>query len=230
MAAWEVPFDTDRTGPQPCSPRSRSIARHGGRRWMKSTLPSLPTPSRKNWWTSRKMVKSVVRVSGPFTVEAVMPAEEGLEIESPIGGEPDELETFVAQGAGTTVAAANEPVNAEAYLDKMLRLLKADGVRFPNNKVAKFSRLESLAARSSFMPKASGPATTARQRRVCGFIRPAVWPGDGVSEWRTRSGWRASAASMIWCSPDSASMRRAGAFRTTQIRACAATSPTSAPT
>lgn len=36
----------------------------------------------------------------------------------------------------------NEPVNAEAYLDKMLRLLRADGVRFPNNKVLKFTRLE----------------------------------------------------------------------------------------
>jgi adenine-specific DNA-methyltransferase len=33
-------------------------------------------------------------------------------------------------------------VNAEAYLDKMLRLLRVDGVRFPNNKVIHFTRLE----------------------------------------------------------------------------------------
>ncbi|MBI2843053.1 MAG: hypothetical protein HYX78_06595, partial [Armatimonadetes bacterium] len=35
-----------------------------------------------------------------------------------------------------------EPQNAEAYLDRMLRLLRNDGVRFPNNKVVQFTRLE----------------------------------------------------------------------------------------
>ena len=50
-------------------------------------------------------------------------------METPIGGEPETMETFVSAGR-----QCNEP-NAEAYLDKMLRLLQADGVRFPNNKV-----------------------------------------------------------------------------------------------
>ena len=40
--------------------------------------------------------------------------------------------------------AAAEPANAEAYLDKMIRLMRADGVRFPDNKVLKFTRLEPL--------------------------------------------------------------------------------------
>ena len=38
-----------------------------------------------------------VRVSGPFTVEGVIPAEESIDLEpeeSPIGGAPEELETF----------------------------------------------------------------------------------------------------------------------------------------
>jgi adenine-specific DNA-methyltransferase len=77
----------------------------------------------------------VVRVSGPFTVEAVQPPEEALE-ETPIGGKPEEMEGFEA--------ASQEPANAEAYLEKMTRLLRQDGVRFPDNKVLKFTRLDPM--------------------------------------------------------------------------------------
>ena len=73
-----------------------------------------------------------LRVSGPFTVEAVQPAEESLGTESPIGGEPEEaLETF-----------DEETTNAEAYLNKMIRLLREDGVRFPNNQTVQFATLD----------------------------------------------------------------------------------------
>jgi hypothetical protein len=51
----------------------------------------------------------------------VQPTEESLDAESPIAGTPDDLQTF----------AADEPANAEAYIDKMIRLLRQDGVRFP---------------------------------------------------------------------------------------------------
>lgn len=101
-----------------------------------------------------------VRVSGPFTMEGVIPAEQsivdeephplspspltvyGLERgESPIGGAPEQLETF-GEGEGPV---ETEPQNAEAYLDRMIRLLRGDGVRFPDNKVMKFTTLEALA-------------------------------------------------------------------------------------
>jgi adenine-specific DNA-methyltransferase len=95
-----------------------------------------------------EVVSKVLRVSGPFTVEAVMPAEESLGAESPIGGEPEELETFGGDEAESEVAAEiqAEPQNAEAYLDRMLRLLRTDGVRFPNNKVVQFKHLEPCTA------------------------------------------------------------------------------------
>ena len=64
-----------------------------------------------------------------------MPMEESLIAESMIGGEPEGLETFAGE-------SNTEPVNAEAYLDRMLKLLRTDGVRFPNNRVMKFIRLE----------------------------------------------------------------------------------------
>ena len=69
--------------------------------------------------------KDKVRVSGPFTVESVIPAEESIDAEeSPIGGGPDELETF--EGGENSVRT--EAQNAEAYLDRMIRLLREDGV------------------------------------------------------------------------------------------------------
>jgi adenine-specific DNA-methyltransferase len=88
--------------------------------------------------------KDVVRVSGPFTVGAVMPGEESLDGESPIGGTPEKFGTFGADdsGAEPLYGLPDESSNAEAYLDKMLRLLRMDGVRFPNNKVIHFTDLE----------------------------------------------------------------------------------------
>ena len=44
-----------------------------------------------------------------------------------------------------------EAQNLDAYLDQMLRLLKTDGVRFPNNKQMKFSRLEPLFGNAGFL-------------------------------------------------------------------------------
>ena len=80
-----------------------------------------------------------IRVSGPFTVEAVQPAEESLDAEFPIGGEPDEpLDTYDTETDGQNAA------NAEAYLDQMIRLLRNDGVRFSNNQTLKFATLDPL--------------------------------------------------------------------------------------
>ena len=80
-----------------------------------------------------------IRVSGPFTVEAVHPPEESLNDDSPIGGEPEEaLDTFESEDPdhGST--------NAEAYLDKMIGLLRNDSVRFPDDQVVKFATLDQL--------------------------------------------------------------------------------------
>ena len=78
-----------------------------------------------------------IRVSGPFTVEAVQPAEESLDVESPVGGEPEEaLDTYHTDTDG------QDAVNAEAHLDQMIRLLRNDGVRFPDNQTLKFATLD----------------------------------------------------------------------------------------
>ena len=85
--------------------------------------------------------RKTLRVSGPFTVEAVQPAEESLHDDSPIDGEPEEaLDTFESDGNGS------DATNAEAYLDGMIRLLRNDGVRFPDNRTMEFDRLDPIEA------------------------------------------------------------------------------------
>jgi adenine-specific DNA-methyltransferase len=88
--------------------------------------------------------KGVVRVSGPFTVEAVQPPEMSLGdahmVEPEFGGAPEALNGGF-EVREVEVRADQEARNAEAYLDMMIRLLRTDGVRFPNNKQANFSWL-----------------------------------------------------------------------------------------
>ena len=57
------------------------------------------------------------------------PAEESLYDDSSIGGESEEeLDTFESEGNGS------DATNAAAYLNNMIRLLRNDGVRFPDNR------------------------------------------------------------------------------------------------
>jgi adenine-specific DNA-methyltransferase len=94
-------------------------------------------------------LRGIVRVSGPFTVEAVQPPEMSLgqthvvQDESEFGGAPESLETFPPVAVTEVESRAElEARNVEAYLDQMTRLLKMDGVRFPKNKQMNFQRLE----------------------------------------------------------------------------------------
>ena len=70
-----------------------------------------------------------MRVSGPFTVEAVQPPElslgDVLETLSPIGSAPDSLDTFAPARTVREVEPRNEfeVQNVEAYLDQMAKLL-----------------------------------------------------------------------------------------------------------
>ena len=139
--------------------------------------------------------RGVLRVSGPFTVEAVQPPEMSLGdvMETPIGGAPDEIEdTFVGGSAGTATADGDsEAKNAEAYLDQMMRLLKVDGVRFPDNKQMRFA--SAPIERALRRDPRRGPLGAGRRshddqegrgdRGRC--LRPAVRPGDGAR--RSRS-------------------------------------------
>ncbi len=140
---WEVPFDTDPDWPEELK-NALTEYRQAWRQKMDEVNACISARADQEELVDQPYTdRSKVRVSGPFTVEGVIPAEESVDdeelMESPIGGAPEELETF-AEGS-----IQSESQNAEAYLDRMTRLLREDGVRFPNNKVIKFTTLEALA-------------------------------------------------------------------------------------
>ena len=136
---WEVPFDTDPDWPQALS-EALTDYREAWRTKMDEVNACIAASSEGEELVNQPEVdRKKLRVSGPFTVEAVQPAEASLDTDSPIGGEPDEdLDTFESDDLG------REPTNAEAYLDQMIRLLRNDGVRFPDDRTMKFAALDSL--------------------------------------------------------------------------------------
>jgi adenine-specific DNA-methyltransferase len=140
---WEVPFDADPDWPHALQ-EALTAYRQAWRAKLDEVNAAIAANAEQEELVDQpEVVRGVVRVSGPFTMEAVMPAEESLG-DSPIAGGPDELDTFGQTDGekGAAAEIADEPVNAEAYLDKMLRLLRTDGLRFPNNKVLRFTRLD----------------------------------------------------------------------------------------
>ena len=136
---WEVPFDTDPDWPQALQ-EALTDYRKAWRAKMDEVNACIAASSEGEELVDQPEVdRKRIRVSGPFTVEAVQPTEESLDVESPIGGEPDEpLDTY------DTEADGQGAVNAEAYLDQMIRLLRNDGVQFPNNQTLKFNTLDPL--------------------------------------------------------------------------------------
>jgi adenine-specific DNA-methyltransferase len=147
---WTVPFDTDPDHPPPLA-EAITAYRAAWRAKQDEVDACIAAHAEQEELVDQpEKVPGVIRVSGPFTVEAVQPAETSLDdiaASSPIAGAPEALDETFDTEAPTGVAA--EPQNAEAYLDQMIRLLKLDGVRFPDNKVSRFSRLERLDASGS---------------------------------------------------------------------------------
>ena len=135
---WEVPFDSDPDWPQALQ-EALTDYRKTWRAKMDEVNDCIEASSEGEELVDQPKVDTKrIRVSGPFTVEAVQPAEESLDV-YPIGGDPEEVpDTFDADTDG------HNAVNAEAYLDKMIRLLRNDGVRFAENKTMKFAVLDPI--------------------------------------------------------------------------------------
>ncbi|MBX2997129.1 MAG: hypothetical protein KF893_01370 [Caldilineaceae bacterium] len=87
---WEVPFDTDPDWPQALQDALTDY-RQAWRQKMDEVNATIAASAPQETLVDRpRVVKNVVRVSGPFTVEGVQPAEENLDwTDSPIGGAPE---------------------------------------------------------------------------------------------------------------------------------------------
>ncbi len=141
---WEVPFDADELWSEPLKRALKEYrdAWHAKMDEINAAISANAEP--EELVDQPEVVKGVVRVAGPFTVEAVMPAEESPHGESPIDGPPGQLQTFGETGDHAATDVADDPANADAFRDRMIKLLLQDGVRFPNNNVLRLERLERL--------------------------------------------------------------------------------------
>ena len=134
--AWEAPFDADQDWPAPLR-EALAAYRAAWRAKMDEVNACIAANADVEELVDQpEVVRGTVRVAGPFTMEGVIAVEEGPD--SPIGGAPDQLDGFAPDAAAADAAV----VNAEAHLDKIVRLLKASGVDFPGNRNLKFERLD----------------------------------------------------------------------------------------
>ncbi|QEL17384.1 site-specific DNA-methyltransferase [Limnoglobus roseus] len=146
---WTVPFDTD-TDYSAELMKAVTDYRKTWRAKMDEVNDCIARNAEQEELVDQpRVVKNRTRVSGPFTVEAVQPPEISLGDVSqelpPIGGAPEELEGSFAPARQLRLVEtrnAFEVQNIDAYLTEMTRLLRGDGVRFPNNKEMTFSRLD----------------------------------------------------------------------------------------
>jgi adenine-specific DNA-methyltransferase len=147
---WEVPFDTDPDYPTDLK-KAVEEYRTAWRAKMDEVNACIAANADQEALVDQPEVdRKITRVSGPFTVEAVQPPEMSLGdatiVETGFAGEPDELSgTFAIR----EVHMGESAQNLEAYLSKMVDLLRMDGVRFPDNKQKKFTRLDAIYATGS---------------------------------------------------------------------------------
>lgn len=146
---WEVPFDTDAEWPTALA-EAVTAYRAAWRAKMDEVNACIEASAEHEELVDQpQVVRGVTRVSGPFSVEAVQPPEMTLGDVMDVGGTggfdgaPEKLEdSFQIREIERTNAL--EVANVGAYLDQMYRYIKADGVRFLNNKQMKWTRLEPL--------------------------------------------------------------------------------------
>jgi adenine-specific DNA-methyltransferase len=134
---WTVPFDTDSDWNKELQQAVTEYRKAWRSKMDEVNACIAANATQEELVDQPEVVKGIVRVSGPFTVEAVQPPEKSLgAIDGVFDGAPEELEdTFATK-------------NVDSYIDQMTRLLKLDGVRFPNNKEMLFSRLDRIIGQS----------------------------------------------------------------------------------
>lgn len=132
---WEVPFDTDPDWPQELQDAVTNY-RKAWRAKMDDVNACISANAEQEELVDQpEVVKKVVRVSGPFTVEGVMPEELTL---------TEDGVTDLTPNSFDDDTAAVEQQNVHAYLKGMLDAIKRDGVLFPNNKKQAFARVDPL--------------------------------------------------------------------------------------
>lgn len=158
--AWEVPFDVDADWPKALQEAVTSY-RAAWRDKMDNVNACIAANATQEELVDQpKVVKGITRVSGPFTVESVLPELESLDEDSPIEGTEGELPAF-------------DPQNAEAFQEQVLNWLRVQGVDFLDNKHQHFLRLDPLSG-SPFLQAQGEWGDAAAPRKVAVSLGPRI--------------------------------------------------------
>jgi len=127
LLEWEVPFDFPEDWPEAARKPFKAF-REAKRAMQKEMDDSIARNSEQETLYDQPYVKrGVVRVSGPFTVEAIPPPSLEAMEETPIGGAPE---------------VEGEPsVTPTEHIETLIEQLRKDGVTFPDNKKMVFASL-----------------------------------------------------------------------------------------
>lgn len=169
---WEAPFDTDLDWPAPLAAALIAYRTAWRAKMDEVNAAIVANAEQEELVDQPEPVRGVARVAGPFTVESMRPPETSLKGDaepaeaSPIGGAPDELDAFEA-----TIAPERDITNAASHIERMLELLKHDGLTFTGNKHVKFTQLDAI--ESSFLhAEGEFQAEDAKPHRVAIVIGP----------------------------------------------------------
>ena len=136
---WEVPFDIDEDWPDELKSALTNYRKLWRAKMDEVNACIQANAEMEELVDKPKIEKGITRVSGPFTVESVIPIEESLaEVEKYKNTIEEELETFDKEDN------IKDAMNAETHIAKIIRLLQIDGVRFPNNKVLRFDQIQAV--------------------------------------------------------------------------------------
>jgi adenine-specific DNA-methyltransferase len=140
---WEVPFDTDPDWPKPLQD-ALTAYRQAWRAKMDEVNACIEANAEQEELVDQpEIVKGSVRVTGPFTVESVRPLEDSLKgigneaSDSLIDGAPEELEDSFDPPERDVTNVAN-------HIERMIGLLRTDGLTIIGNKHLKFERLDPI--------------------------------------------------------------------------------------
>ena len=168
---WEVPFDADPEWPAPLA-AALTAYRTAWRAKMDEVNAAIAANAEQEELVDQpEIIRGVARVAGPFTLESMRLPETSLKGEAeeapgPIGGAPGELESFE-----TTTAPERDVTNAASHIERMLALLKHDGLTFTGNKHVTFTQLDAI--ESSFLhAEGEFQAEDAKPHRVAIVIGP----------------------------------------------------------
>jgi adenine-specific DNA-methyltransferase len=132
---WEVPFDTDPDWPKALCDAVLSYRRAWRARMDEVNDCIAKSAKPEELVDQPQIVKNVTRVSGPFTVEGVIPEELSLTDDGIKDLTPNDEDEGNAVG---------EMQNIHAYLKGMVDAIRIDGLTFPNNKKGTFAEVTPL--------------------------------------------------------------------------------------